>query len=501
MAMLASLLSGHRLRSRLRMAVMAFAGVCAAASPSLAESGPGTARPGACVERAKATSEPTRALTPGERRLILQTVQNGDEKTEAPPTTVDDATLVATVLRYAQTELGQRICPSKVDRIWAVEPATHDVAAELEQAQASGRLAEWLANIGPPHAGYRRLRAERRRYLLIVDAGGWAPIPAGATLREGDESPIVAQLRLRLALQDVATATSQRPNRFDGDVTRALKLFQQRNGLLVDGDLGTGTREVLNISAEARLGQIEANLERWRWLPHTLPDRRIEVDIAGEVATLFEAGRPSLEMRVVVGDRRHKTPMFTTQVEGIVFNPPWNVPASIAANELLPREAREPGYLERNGFERRAGRLVQRAGPNNALGRLKFEFPSPFSVYLHDTPARAVFARPRRDLSHGCVRLEKPVELARALLAGQSWTPAMIDDAVAAGTTRRVAIKATIPLYFVYRTAVVDDTGALNFRPDIYSWDTKLLSALAPATARSPDEVRLESECSASSSH
>ena len=499
--MLASLLSGHRLRSRLRMAVVGFFGVCAAASSSLAEPGPGTARSGACVERASATSELLRPLTPDERRLIFQAVQKSDEQTEAPAKTVDDATLVATVLRYARIELGQRIRPSGVDRIWTVEPARHDVAAEFEQARASGRLADWLADIPPPHAGYRRLSGERCRYLSIVDSGGWPPIAAGATLREGDESPIVAQLRLRLALQDYALASSQRPNRFDGDVTSALTLFQQRNGLLVDGELGTRTREVLNVSAEARLGQIEANLERWRWLPHTLPDRRIEVDIAGEVATLFEAGRPGLEMRVVVGDPRHKTPMFATQVEAIVFNPPWNVPASIAASELLPRETREPGYLARNGFERREGRLVQRAGPNNALGRLKFEFPSPFGVYLHDTPARAVFARPRRDLSHGCVRLEKPVELARALLAGQSWTRAMIDDAVAAGTTRRVAIQAAIPLYLLYRTAFVDDTGALNFRSDIYAWDTKLLSALAPAAARAPDEVRLESECSASSIH
>lgn len=495
-----SLSSSHGSWLRLHVILVALIVLFAAASPGFAQpAGTTLAQGRVCVERAVVTSAVSRTLTPAERRLIFQAIQEGDEQTEAPAATFNDATLIATVLRHARTELGQRVRPSQVDAIWAIEPPRRDVTAEFEQARASGRLAEWLAGLSPPHPGYRHLAAERCRYLAVIESGGWPQVAAGPTLKEGDEDPIVGQLRVRLARQGYLLASSQTPNRFDGELTRALKLFQQRHGLLVDGVLARQSRESLNVSAEARISQIEANLERWRWLPHGLPDRRIEVDIARAEATLFDGGVPTLQMRVVVGDPRHKTPMFTTQVAAVVFNPPWNVPSSIARNEILPRAARDPAYLARNGFDSRDGRLVQRPGPANALGRLKFDFPSPFGVYLHDTPGRAAFTRPLRALSHGCVRLEKPRELALALLAGQGWTLAMIDSAIDAGTTRRVAVQAPIPLYLIYRTAFIDAAGGLNFRPDIYAWDAKLLSALAAVAADPAAEVRLESECSGTS--
>ena len=498
MAMSASRLSAcHGLRLPTVFAVLLL--IVTSASPGFAQPGRATPHPMACVERATTVSAASRPLTSVERGLIFEAIQAGGEPTEAPPSSFDDKTLVATVLRYAHTELGQCVRPSRVDRIWAIEPAPHDVASEFEGALTSGRLNEWLASLRVPHTGYRQLAVERCRYLSIIAAGGWGELAQGPPLKGGVESPLSGQLRLRLAQEGYVLSPSSTPNRFDDELARALRLFQERHGLLVDGDLGRQTRDALNVSAEARAGQIEANLERWRWLPHSLPSRRIEVDIARSEATLFNGGAPALNMRVVVGDPRHKTPMFTTQVAAVVFNPPWNVPSSIASNEILPRAARDPTYLARNGFDRRDGRLVQRPGPANALGRLKFDFPSPFGIYLHDTPNRAAFARPQRALSHGCVRLEKPRELAQALLVAQGWTLATIDAAIDAGTTRRVAVQAPIPLYLVYRTAFVDAAGNLNFRPDVYAWDAKLLAALAPFGAGSAAEVRLESECSAAS--
>lgn len=495
-------MSAHRLFAGLDLRLpTAFVGLLlliTSASPAFAQPGLATSGPMACVERAKTVFVLSRPLTSVERRLIFEAIQAGEE---APSASFDDKTLAATVLRYAHTELGQRVRPSRVDPIWAIEPAPYDVASEFEAALTSGRLNEWLENLRVPHTGYRQLAAERCRYLSIIAAGGWRELAQGPPLKEGVESPLSGQLRDRLAQEGYVLASSNTPNRFDEELVRALKLFQQRHGLLVDGALGRQTRDALNVSAEARTGQIEANLERWRWLPHSLPSRRIEVDVAGAEATLFDGGAPTLHMRVVVGDPRHKTPMFATQVEAVVFNPPWNVPSSIARQEILPRAARDPAYLARNGFDNRDGRLIQRPGPANALGRLKFDFPSPFGVYLHDTPSRAAFTRSLRALSHGCVRLEKPRELAQALLAAQGWTLATIDAAIEAGTTRRIAVQVPIPLYLIYRTAFIDAAGDLNFRPDIYAWDAKLLSALAPVAAGSTGEARLESECSATVGH
>lgn len=436
-------------------------------------------------------------LTDAERRLIFGALQRGEDDTEAPLAGLDDPTLRATVLRYATLELGLRLQPSDVDRMWAIRAPRRDVAAEFEGARAAGRLSAWLRSLEPPHATYRQLTAERCRYMAIVDGGGWAALPKGTALKLGDAAPAVALLRLRLAIEgyDPKPASASAP--FDADLDRALRAFQRRHDLEEDGVLGVATRSALNVSAERRLQQVEANLERWRWLPHDLPADRLEVDVGAAEATLFLADRAELRMRVIVGDPRHRTPMFLSRLEAVVFNPPWNVPASIAQNEILPRLARDPGYLDRNGFTRTAQGLQQRPGPGNALGQLKFDLPSPFGVYLHDTPGRAAFARRVRTLSHGCMRLENPRGLAERLLANQGWDRARIDAAIATGTTRRIALQRPLPLLVIYRTASVDAEGWATFRPDPYGWDAKLMAALAQASVDGSPPPR-ETECAVS---
>lgn len=409
-------------------------------------------------------------FTPRER-AELRLALSGEETCGARDLPTDDAALIAATLRLANRSLGQRVRPSAVDFRWALEPPRRDVAGELAKARAEGRLADWLADLSPPFESYRALLAARCRYAAMAARGGWTPLPPGAA---------PAALRQRLLAEGYAAQPVADPAQFDAPLAAALALFQARHGLAADGALGVRTRAALDVPVAERLAQIEANLERWRWLPRGLEPDRLEVDIGGATATLFAAGEPVLEMKAIVGDPRHLTPMFASRLEAVVFNPPWRVPDSIARAELLPRNARQPGYLARNGFSFIDGRLVQRPGPRNALGQVKFDFDSPFGVYLHDTPGRAAFALPERALSHGCMRLEKPRELAALLLAPQGGSPGGVEAAIAAGATLRVPLRNRVPLYVVYRTVTVDAEGGVGFRRDVYDWDRKLIRALPP---------------------
>lgn len=428
---------------------------------------------------ASAAVEPP--FSAAERALILPALDDCAAGGPARLGPLDDEGLHSALVDRATIDLGQRVRPSQVDSFWAIEPARRDVAAELDAARAQGRLQGWIAGLAPTDPRYRALAAACRDYAGLVAAGGWDALPEGSTLRPGQRDPQVPPLRLRLAREGFGPATAEDPDLFDEVLADGLRRFQASRSLEVDAVLGPRTRAALNVTAEARLTQIQMNLERWRWLPRRLPDERMEVDIAGAEATYFRGGEPALAMRVVVGDPNHHTPMFASRIESIVFNPPWNVPSSIATKEILPKAARDSGYLARNGFSFVDGRLVQRPGPKNSLGVVKFDLPSPFGVYLHDTPGKSAFSRVDRALSHGCMRLEKPKELAAVLLGRQGAREETVEQAIAAAATSRVALDTSVPLYVAYWTAVVDEAGRTNFRPDVYGWDAKLAAALAAA--------------------
>jgi murein L,D-transpeptidase YcbB/YkuD len=418
-------------------------------------------------------------LTPAERALILSALAAGGQVAQP---NAGDAALVSAVVRYAGVELGQRVDPSAVDKLWALEPPKRNVAGEFAAARQAGRLGEWLQGLSPPYPAYRNLQVAARRYRAAADGGGWDVLAPGPVLKEGARGPAVTALRQRLAMEGFTSAAPREPELFDAALRKALAEFQRRHGLEPDGTLSAAARATLNVSAEDRADQLEANLERWRWLPHTLPGDRLEIDIAGQQATLFRGGAPALTQRIIVGDPKHRTPMFASTLEAVVFNPPWNVPASIAQAELLPKEARNPGYLAKNDFIWVDGHLQQRAGPKSALGLVKFDLPSPFGVYLHDTPSRTLFQKRNRALSHGCMRLEKPQELAQMLLGAQGWTEDGMDRAIEAKSTLRVDLETHTPLYVMYWTAVADAGGQVDFRPDVYDWDRKLTDALASRT-------------------
>jgi len=418
-------------------------------------------------------------FTPQERAAIVQALRADCEPSASAAAQMDDPALIGAVRQKAAADLGQRLDPSDVDRFWAYDPPRHDVGAEIAAARSAGRLGEWLKALAPSDPRYRALIGARCRYQAIERAGGWVTLPAGLKLKPGADRPEVKQLRARLAAEGFLSGDAVASTAFDPPVQRAVRSFQERHGLAADGVVSTKTLAAMNVTVAERLGQIEANLERMRWLPGRMPGDRLEVDVGAAEAVLFQGGAPALSMRAIVGDPRHHSPLFASRLQAVVFNPPWNVPDSIAQKEILPKARRQPGYLAREGFVWVEGRLQQRPGPKNALGQLKFDFPSPFGVYLHDTPARSLFARPVRTLSHGCMRLEKPKELAAIVLANQDWTPETIDAAIAEGATQRVDLKGGPPLFVIYTTVDVAEDGTVSFRPDPYGWDAKLTGALA----------------------
>lgn len=271
---------------------------------------------------------------------------------------------------------------------------------------------------------------------------------------------------------------------WDDQLDAAVRRAQARHGLAEDGVVGRATLAALNVSAAERADQIAANLERWRWMPRNPPPRRVALNIADASLQLIEPGQAPLPMRVVVGQPNKRTPMFEDKIKAVVLNPPWVVPDDIAAKEVWPKIRKDPGYKDREGFVvRRDGHLEQKPGPRCALGAIKFDLSNPFGVYLHDTPARSLFAQPNRALSHGCMRVEQPNALAQRLLAEDPrWTPDRIDLAILAGTTVRIELKAPVPVTVAYWTAFVDADGTVEFRPDVYGWDRALQERLAASS-------------------
>jgi murein L,D-transpeptidase YcbB/YkuD len=271
-------------------------------------------------------------------------------------------------------------------------------------------------------------------------------------------------------------AAANDPTLYSTQLAAVVADFQNHHALDATGVLDAPTVAALNVSAQERLNAIDVNLERARWLPLDLPTQRIEADIAGPDVTLFVDSKPALSMRAVAGAPHRETPIFASAVDSVEFNPPWYVPADIARRELLPKGA---AYLSRNGFVVNGGSVMQRAGPQSALGFVKFNISDPFAVYLHDTPSRGAFASDMRWRSHGCMRLQEPRQLAAALLGPQGWTPVSIDQAIAAKATRTIPLKVKTPVYLIYRTADAGDDGKVTFRADVYHWDAELSAAMS----------------------
>jgi murein L,D-transpeptidase YcbB/YkuD len=427
-------------------------------------------------------------------------------KGEVPPAQKAEAEVrfTASFLKLAAELLVGRVDPARVDPHWFGQYRLVAPERMLEHAADTGKVRATLNGLVPHHPQYEALRRAMARYRELAARGGW---PTG--FRTGRlDAQAAARLRQRLAAEgDLpgAAATATAGSGLDPELRAALRRFEQRHGLSEDGVLDAAVVRELNVPVRARLRELELNLERWRWLPESLGDKHILVNIPSYWLAGVEGGRTTIGMRVVTGKIENPTPIFSDRMTTVVFSPYWNIPPSIARKEVLPALWRDPSYLARNDMEVVRGSQVlspwsidwedsgftvrQRPGPRNALGQVKFVFPNNFDVYLHDTPADELFTSVARSFSHGCVRVEKPFELARWVLAGQpEWTPDRIQAAMQSGREQHVALRDAIPVYLVYATAWVEPDGRVGFRDDVYGHDARQLKLLpaspAPKLAR-----------------
>lgn len=415
-------------------------------------------------------------------------------------------------LIYASHLLAGRVNPETIDSEWIANRRGEDLASVLENALTTGEVEQVLAGLLPPQSGYAKLREALARYRDIAARGGWPEVPDGPKLQRGDRSERVVALRARLMEEgDLVGGAGADREAFDDTVEEAVRRFQVRHGLDVDGVVGRATLAQLNVPAPDRVRQIELNMERWRWLPQDLGERFILLNIANFELDVVEGGLPVLTMRAVVGRTYRRTPVFSTSMTYLVLSPYWNVPPNIAVKDILPTVKKDPDYLARLNIRVFRGwgaeaqeidpgtinwsllgpgnfsyRFRQDPGPVNALGRVKFMFPNRFNVYLHDTPARELFAKNVRTFSSGCIRIEKPIELAEYVLQGSTrWTREVILSESAKGVEQTVRIPRPIPVHLLYWTAWSEQDGTTHFRPDIYGRDARLAPALReePPTA------------------
>ncbi len=374
--------------------------------------------------------------------------------------------------------------PGTVDKDAAVELRPLDAQALTLEAAAAPDLARFVDGLAPQTPAYHGLMEALARYREIAAGGGWPKVSSkGPVLRPGMRDAAVAGVRGRLrATGELADdqPTVVDPVLYDGDLVVAVKEFQARHGLPADGVIGAPTRAALAIPVADRVKQLAANLERARWFPGEPGRRYVAVNVPSFDLVLVENGSTVLEMPVVVGRKDRRTPLLSTHITELIFNPSWTVPPTIMRVDFLPKMRRNGSYATRRGMRMVGSNLRQPPGPRNPLGRVKFLMPNGYAIYLHDTTAKGLMRQPRRALSSGCIRLGDAIGLANQLLADDPrWTPATRKRFLASWTTRYLALREPVPVYVQYQTAWRDDDGALHFRDDLYGRDAALSKVLA----------------------
>jgi murein L,D-transpeptidase YcbB/YkuD len=378
---------------------------------------------------------------------------------------------------------------------WLLEPFLD--ALEQNNVEA------FLTSLAPAHPAYTRLKQAIKRYRAAAENGGWPIIAQG--FKRGERHPDIALLKTRLMISgDLDILGEGENDLFDENLERAIQNFQKRHGIKEHGTLDKETIEAMNIPVAGRIRQMELNMERWRWMPHDLGNRYVVVNIPAFDLNVFEGEKAIMHMRVILGNRLQRTPPLSSKINAIELNPFWKIPMSIAKNEVLPILKKDPSYLMRENIriysdwtnqarrldprtirwkqitpERFPYRLVQAPGPSNPLGRIKFLLPNEFDVYIHDTPSKHLFQRDARAFSHGCIRIERPLELAYYLLKNNPKWLDRIEEWIKKGKTKRIIVPEPIDTHIVYFTAWVEPNGAIQFRPDIYGADATLDWALS----------------------
>lgn len=420
--------------------------------------------------------------------------------------------LSAAVMRYGVDVHAGRLVPREIDATFDITPKPVDRPALATAVSMLPDPDRFLADLAPRHALYQQLKGALGGFETLAEAG-WPTIPAGESLRPGQESDRVPVLRARLAATgELVGDPADQGRLYDPQLVAAVEQFQTKHGLKPDGILGRGTLAMLNRQGPERMNQIVASMERLRWLPDDLGPDYLMVNIAAFTMDVVADGQLVRTMDVVVGQSKNQTPLFNSALTYLEFNPTWTIPPSIAAKEYLPKLRNNPGYLASRNYRLFSGwgggsremsadyvdwygvgsgtmrsmRIRQDPGPGNALGKVKFMMANNWSVYLHDTPSKSYFQRANRALSHGCVRLQDPIWLADYLLDGSpDWSPQRRERVMGSWTpTTRINLPAPMPLYLVYQTAWIDQSGEVAFRDDIYGIDAKVIAALQARETR-----------------
>ncbi len=441
----------------------------------------------------------------------------GKRRKEIGPDTLADLEMLLTdsfFLCGSHLVRGQ-VDPETVESEWSVQGRSEDLAAVLEKGLAGKDITGALDSLRPHRALYDGLKEALRDLRAVAGKGGWPELPPGPKLAKGDRGARVEALRRSLeARGDIAPSAGGDRSAFDDGLETAVKAFQRRHGIEPDGAVGAATAAALNIPAAGRVAQIRANLERWRWIPQDLGKRYILINIADFRVSVVEAGREVLSMEAIVGRDYRQTPEFSGTLTSVEINPAWTVPPKLAREDILPKVKKDPGYLAEKGIrvfrdwsegapeidpdtidwtsvrgDSLSFKFRQDPGPRNALGRLRFIFPNKFDVYLHDTPERSLFSRAVRDFSSGCIRIEKPIELAEYVLRNDpEWSREKILEAIDAGKTRIAALRHPLGVHLLYWTAWRAEDGRIQFRGDIYKRDAALFKALEQRSSL-PDEL------------
>ncbi len=412
-----------------------------------------------------------------------------------------DLLLSAALYRYSNHVYSSRFKPRELDADWHIKNNAPDVHQLFTAVAGKESISQLLNALPPQHSGYQLLKKALQRYRDIEQQGGWQQLNKGPTLQSGVQHRQVKQLRRRLEISgDLVEGSLPNLDIFNHGLTEAVKRFQQRHGLMADGNVGPQTRRALNITVSARIRQIRINMERWRWMPRKLGKWYLMVNMTGFELYIMENGSSVLTMPVIIGKSYRSTPSFSGLISTMEYNPYWTIPTNMAVRDFVPRLINDPSYLAKKSIKLFRGWgenaqeidpltvnwkkvdkdrfpywLRQEPGPKNALGRVKFLFSNPYEIYLHGTPDRHLFDRVVRTFSSGCIRVKDPVRLAAYLLNDGSL---QMEEEILAnihlGTNQSVRLPISVPIYLVYWTTWVDQHGSLNFRRDIYGRDARL---------------------------
>ena len=415
-----------------------------------------------------------------------------------------DLLMTDAIILYASHLLEGKLEQSKLRANWDVEKNSRpeNVDSLLTVTLHNNQVKPALQTMKPAHYMYALMKVHLKNLRSQAEEGGWPQVRSGETLKKDMDDPRILEIREFLtATGDLKSMETDQESVFDQELENAVKKFQTRHGLSVDGAIGKGTVEQMQVPIEKRIEQIKLNLERLRWIFHHPDEDFLLVNIAGFHVRRFTNRQEVFNSRVIVGKYHHESPVFKGEMEYIVMNPTWTLPYSIATNETLPKLKKDPGYLAAKHMEvmDRGGNILnpstidwsqysrgnfpfiirQKAGPWNALGEVKFIFPNKYSVYLHDTPSRSLFDRQDRAFSHGCIRTEDKWGLLMSLMDDpEVWNMEKINEILESGETTKIDLPKPINIYLVYLTAVADKENNLYFFKDVYKRDEAVSSEL-----------------------